>query len=504
MSEEQARTDDLSNTAAAAVQPPAEESAPKTETWWEWLVVNPLKNRKEAHYRAYYKKHLTAEKNPKKAEIGPFSMWNNVFPNFLMTYLGTIRGFLTMQIFPGFSILPEEPKDMFWTLSQINWGIGQGIQWIKWVGEKIPPLIKTILILDWLPSAVRDVGKWLSQQKWLMNTLTYVPFVGLGISALIATKDFYYAKNKNLPTTLKFIADVSGAVLLGVGLGLIKWGGIAAAVYTGPALIIVATAIVVAVGLVKASHHLYKAWEDPVHRKQHLVNALKEFICTFISTASMVLTIFGMQSVQQLKQFSVTPDWSLLTKAGDIYKETATLSNAMLAAGGALTVMNIAPKLYNKGKRIIKKCFGSKDEENNVDVEMAATKKADLTKKIDTHIAALDLDLDTEMKKEKPLSTNLITRQLDERLKTSRTEKKDLLNVAKIALEKGKREILVKAERAATEKNNGVYQTSFWCVKEGETQRLISKALEMLPPEKTQPSRAAAAAKGKTLDASSF
>jgi len=353
---------------------------------------------KEGLYTTYY---TAREKDPAKQSLGGFQQLRmNLILPFIISYLGTLRGILTKPLLlfhHRHSIIPEQ-KDAFWTMNQISAWLDKtpALSWIPWLFRQAK------IGLDTITKAL----------PFLLKITPYLPFVGLGMSVLHSMYQLYHEKNKSLFTLSKCLSDVSSAVLLGVGLGLVKWGTAALAIYTGPLLIAIAAGIVTTVGLIRSCHHLYKAWKDPENRKQHFFNAGNEFLFTFINAASMVLTIFGIQSARQLQDFNIHHIRHLhpqaLVNAGEWYKKTVLLSNLTLGAVGLLGVGMVGKKILS---RVCSKKQKHLPKQTDDDARL-------LLADIGDHIITLRLKIESN-----PSNTNFIRKKLDARRKA----KKELL-----------------------------------------------------------------------------
>ncbi|MDR3490487.1 MAG: hypothetical protein P4M12_00425 [Gammaproteobacteria bacterium] len=412
----------------------------------------------DKHYEALSAQKKNAEKI-KDTQIGAYDMWNNTFPGAVIGTTMAIRAIVTQPLIPGLKPIIPPQKDAFWLVGE------QIIPWIKdklnWLYNCLPTYITNPC------DKIMEGFRWLLNTKTVVTILNYLPFIGLGVSALLSIKEFYYEKNKNAANTLKLIANVSSAVLLGVGLGIMKWGSMVAALYVAPYLIITATALVVAVGLVKSFRHIYKALKDSENRTQHLVNAAKEFLCTFINAIGCALVVIGMQAGQKLQQFNISKfNFDVLVKAGEIYKKTFAVAYAGLIAVGALILINVVPVVWKGLKKLGNTIKGWLGFENK-----PATKS---TKSVSPEVKqALKDDIDKQ--KDKLQKEMNQTGFIADRLKDQRKRKLNLLTKVKEVMDNP--EDLVAVERKELLESSKAYQ-SFWKVK-GKTQDLVERAIEI-------------------------
>lgn len=397
--------------------------------------------------------------------------WANTFPPFLMGYLHAFRGILIKPLFSGSPVLSEQTVDAFWIKDQIKYGLHQLIDWFAVVFKALAQDIRRLAsMFGWL---LAPAYQWLSPAfTWLTpafrglaivckSVLPYIPFVSLALAAMIATGDFWYSENKNFATTLKWLAEVSGSVLLGVGLGLMAWGTAAAMVYTAPLLIGLAAAMVASVGLVKSSYHFYQAVKHPEQWKEHVFTGVKEILKTTISVTACVLTFFGMSMGQDLSR-------SLLVNAEDLYKSAAVATDVVLAAGGTLTLMMLAPKLYAGCKKLVSQCFGAKEEPAPVVERIISPSDFGGTAKV---IKTLELRCET---------------LISEARSDARQEKLGLLRMAKQVWKQEMTydafdEAVKKAEKTAYK--TGVFH-SFW-KETSDTRRLVNMTLACHKPQVT-------------------
>lgn len=272
-----------------------------------------------------YETKLTAkDKDPAIAQIGAPGIWNQIAANYAITSLATSRAIIE-SVRKAHPDLPPSPKDAFWVLSQIH-------------------------IPDWVMWLPNQVGWWLSVTfPWVAKVTPYIPFVGTVLTACQAGRKFYLEKNKNLSATLKLLADVSSTALMGVAVGLMLWGSVAAMAAI-PYLLAAATIVIATVGLVRTGFHLYKAFNDPANRKQHLINATKEFLSTVIQATSVVCLCVGGQIGQQVSQFMQTSNISFIKAASALYAKLPTLTNVALVASGLLVIGEVKNKIVAVAK----------------------------------------------------------------------------------------------------------------------------------------------------------
>lgn len=399
------------------------------------------------------------------------NMWLNTFPGFLMGSLGFFRNFLTTPAIPGIlPVLSEEPKDAFWAINQAS----------AWIKINMPGL-------DWLFSQITyglgEASKWLSKVfKFATPILPYVPFIGLGISASMSVWDFWKSENKNFVSTFKFVTDVAGAVLLGVGLGLITWGAGAALLYTAPALIAAAAVVVAATGLFKTCMHFYKAVIEPEHRKDHLLNGVKELLVTVIQSAAAALSFMGMQMGQGVASGLANMDWSFANVA-QTYQSAAIATDVVLAAGGALAGIALFQGLYTLGKKLYAGCKWLCKElsvkEPVVAEEAVAVEKA-LTKSRDAMISDLSNNIGR-------LTVEISQKGISDRLNAAARQKKlDLLTVARDALNDNATPEKVQEFHDAvttakkTAHSTGVFR-SFWEPLKSKTLQSVEETMEHIP-----------------------
>lgn len=420
----------------------------------------------------YYEAESAAKKDPATSKVGSYLAWDNAFPNLVIGQLLFIRTIVTEPLLPKLgikSIIPPQ-QDAFWTVSQVT----------QWIDHTFP---------SWLTYPFNKVGdgiRWLLKQNSVAAALTYIPVIGLGIHALLTLKAYYNEKNKNISNTLKMIADVASSVLLAVGLGLIQWGTVAVALYCAPYLIMTAAALVVTVGLVRSFYHIYQAYRDPAHCRQHLINAVKEFLCTFINAAGFVLTLFGMQAGQKLQQFNIQKmNFHVLADAGEIYKKTVALTNAVLAAVATLVVMKLVPMIYRGLTYLgdkISQLRGKKTAPLKQPTHSISSNETEKTQ-LKQDITNLKNDITNQLKK---LNAQIdISKKnhgyISNQLNAIRTKKIIYLTQIKNTLENetihNPHHVLVALEQAELHQGTHVYQ-SFFCVK-GKTETLVERSLEL-------------------------
>ena len=445
-----------------------------------------------------------------KIEPGFTELYYQILPSFLYSYLGGLRAFLVKPLFHSYSIMPE-PKDAFYYINKVIkglkldvaydnviWGAKQAVNWII----ELPPVNFLIHALK-LDVAVRTVFSW-------MNIMTpYLPLVGIGITAMAAIKDFVVGTNKNIFTFGKMIGKVGGAVLLGVGLGFMTFGGVVGVLYTGPALLVAAAAFIGVVGLIKTVDDLYQAWtfrHDPVLRNKHLMNAAKEILVTFFNVSAAVLTLFGAQAFQQVAQGLSSSDWSLFGNAATNYMKTVVLGNVLLFTGATLAVVggigfvvssrkyiaegfaSIKRKLTNtkKDEPALEHKYVVAEDQQNLPIEHKVCLKENgstvLLEQINEHKAKITKEIGNGT------STGILSKMRD----TARAQKSELLGVAQLFISNGckeeEHEILLQAERRAKQKSPllfSVYQGSFFS-RIGKTEDLVKQALA-LPRSEMKP-----------------
>ncbi|HSW94431.1 MAG TPA: hypothetical protein VLJ15_08800 [Gammaproteobacteria bacterium] len=283
------------------------------------------------------------------------SRWDYYFRGFLIVSLQYFRSILTKHLYPGSPVLSKKTVDAFWTMAQIRYGLYQAISWVapafQWLFQWVVPFLRFCSpAVTWLAPVFRGIAhvcRWASP---------YIPFVSLVLSAIIATSDFWYLENKNGAATLKWLAEISGSVLLSVGFGLMASGSAVAMLYTAPLLIGLAAGMVATVGLVKCGYHFYQALNHPDQWKEHAWNGVQEILKTTISVTACVLTFFGISMGQDVSQ-------SLLANGDDLYKSAAVATDVVLAAGGTLVAIDLIPRLYTRCQKLYAKCVGGKAEE---------------------------------------------------------------------------------------------------------------------------------------------
>lgn len=443
---------------------------PKVKPSFKRLFTHPgdfFRRYKDYRDEKYYAEISAENKDPSRTMIGPIAAWRTGFSSYVIGMLSFIRNIVTVPLIPNLipSIIPPQ-QDAFWTLEQVS----------NWFKATMP---------NWVIYPFKKLGEgvtWLTQQKSIAAALTYLPYIGLGISSLLSIKDYYYEKNKNIYNSLKLFANLASNILLVVGLAMVQWGSLAAAIYCAPYLIMAAAALVISVGLVRSFHHLYQAYQDPSHRRQHLVNAFKEILCTFINAAGFALALLGVQAAEKLKSFDIKQlNFNVLVDAGELYKKTVILGNAVLAAISTLVLMKVIPALY-RGLSFVYHRFSHKNEAHAKPSEAHAPvfirnepEISSLVSDIGLKVAKLDRELtSTTDDKAGTKGLSFFSKLLNHR----RLEKKQFLTDIKKTLEDHENanphETLVAIEKKALARKGGIYQSFFKL--HGQTEELAARA----------------------------
>lgn len=451
--------------------------------WYNKRKVRKKIARKEKIYQAF-----TTQQNPADAQTGDGVMWENTFPGYVIGTWYFIRSIVTTSIWPG--VVPptvDSPRDAFWLMKNIG----------NWLSDHCPKWLKTVF--NW-------IGNVLSNPK-IAAVLQYVPFVGLFISAACTVKNYVANRNKSIYSTAKMIFEVSAAVLIGVGLGIIKWGAAALAIKVAPYLIAAAAGLVTIVGVCKMARHFYKAFKDPANRWMHIYNGSKELLCTFINAIGLALTVIGIQAGHKLMQFD-------LKAAGGLFQKTVAITYAALTAAVVYVGMRIAPsvvrgckaigkRIWNGmkwvGRKIKNLCTNRKSDDAILVSESApvapSVEKQEAAKILKAHqqvdyekkLKALSEKVDVEVKR---LQKKVMVTDKDLNLNRSArdTKKFELLTQLKHQIES--KNLQTSDVKAVEQRFVGtrVYQ-SFFKVK-GKTQELMDEAFEIA---RSNPSAAPAA-----------
>ncbi len=453
---------------------------------------------KKQRRETIYNSQLTAQpQDPATTNTGAPDIWNNVAPNVVISSLSYPRAVIAETI-------PFAPKDAFWVFSQIP----------SWV--------------TWLPNQIGYVfGKIASFLPFLGKIVPYLPFVGTVAATIETGITFYQEKNKNFSSVLKFITDFAAFTLLSIATGLMIWGSAMAIATIVPYLLIAATAIIATVGLIRTGIHLYKAFKDPANRTQHLINATKELLHTFIQAASIVFLFFGVQMGHQLAQFSQTFDLTFVKNAAALYAQLPTLTNITLIATGLLALEGItkginagfnkigqginhlaskSPRLkkatdaisnrYNHCKNYLTNLIFKKNTPKTQDEiqEELQEKKQDLIASIEYQLCLLNKDIASSPEPQN--GTSYIAKKLHEirHPNDRRNQKIELLTKTKAILEQNSIEMtgaLKKVEKEAIlgyqdsffTKPTGVYQSFFRT--QSKTEKIMQKTFKFAEENST-------------------
>lgn len=268
--------------------------------------------------------NLTAKpSDPALTTIDSPIAWTNIVPGYVIGTLAYARFVIAQGIAQFPKLIPPLPKDAFWVVSQLP-------SWLTWVPQQIG------YGLNWISARI----------PFLTKIVPYFPFIGGVLSAIESCMDFYQEKNKNFSAVLKLMTNIASAVLLTVAAGFMLWGSAVAMVTIVPYLLAAATIIISAVGLVRTFSHLYLAYQDPVHRKEHLINCGKQFLNTFVQAASVALLFIGVQIGNQFSQYFQFSNIAALIKGSALYSNISILTNLVLIAVVAPVIEPVAKIIH--------------------------------------------------------------------------------------------------------------------------------------------------------------